>query len=301
MDRADSIGAAPSLLNQCGAPLGRRHGSSAAVIGDARRPPHLALPYPLSEYLEEKLSGDYAKITMRLLRAAQWERGRSRCGRYELDAGEALIEERSDKLWGSIALDRNVSAAGRRALVRRVLERLEADGIIACRRAAQGSGPKSGPMNGPRRGPTPTVVRFLKFREILWPTSVETAQDSAQETARKTPQARGPILPVSPPGPSAAAAAREDDAAEYPALTKLADALSDQWQTTVLLPRDGCAELEAAVAKLGFEKAFAECHEDAVAAHQNRRIEGPPTSLGFSPPRLLRAASRLARAAGATP
>jgi hypothetical protein len=157
------------------------------------RPPYLAMPYPLDEYLDQ-LDRDYERIAKRLLRAANWERGPSPCGRYELDAGEALIDERSQKLWGSLRLDRNVSETGRRALVRRVLERLERDGIVS-RRPAQAFGAR----NGPRLGPSPTVVRFLKFREILWPASVKTAQDSAQDSAQQS----GPILPASPPAPPA--------------------------------------------------------------------------------------------------
>lgn len=269
-------------------------------------PPFLALPYPFDEYLDA-LPGDYGKVARRLLRAACWQRQATRNG-IELDAGEVLCDERSEELWGGLVLDRDTTAkplkvAGRRALVRRVLERLEVDEVIA-RRSAQPRGPGNGPNAGPRNGPSPTVVRFLKFREILWPASAETAQETTHRSAQEPAQQIGPILPVSPPDPprpSAAAAAHEDQGREYPALTQLADALGDRWGTTVVLPRDGRAELEAAVEKIGLEAAFMECHDDAVAAHRSRRIDGPPTSLGFCAPRLLRAAARLLRAAGGSP
>lgn len=113
------------------------------------RPPFLAMPFPLDEYLDS-LPGDYGKIARRLLRSAQWTPGA--VGATQLDAGEVLIDERSEKLWGGLALDRAVSADGRRALVRRALARLEADKIIE-RRAAQARGPKNGPAFGPKNGP----------------------------------------------------------------------------------------------------------------------------------------------------
>jgi hypothetical protein len=157
------------------------------------------MPYPLDEYLDA-LDADYARIARRLLRAANWKRGPSPCGRFELDAGEALMDERSETLWGGLRLDRDVSSEGRRALVRRVLERLERDGW-ASRRAAHAGGPGISPRSGPRNGPTPTVVRFLKYREILWSASIETAQGTAQDLAQETAQGFGPILPASPPEP----------------------------------------------------------------------------------------------------
>jgi hypothetical protein len=189
-----------------GGGTGEQGGVASEAGEGAKRapPPFIAMPYPLDEYLDE-LPGDYGKIARRLLRTANWERGRSRCGRYELDAGEALMDERSEKLWGGLHFDRgDLSDDARRALVRRTLERLEHDGWIergTPRRAAQGNGPEFGPRNGPRRGPTPTVVRFLKFREILWPASIETAQASTQHPAQETAQANGPILPGEPPRP----------------------------------------------------------------------------------------------------
>lgn len=260
------------------------------------RPPAIFMPYPLDEYLDS-LPGDYGKIARRLLRAARWTRGV--VDGFELDAGEALIDERSEKLWGGLRLDREVSPAGRRALVRRVLERLERDEILT-RRAAHAFGPANGPRNGPRNGPSPTVVRFLKFREILWPASTETAQGSAQGSTQNSAQRNGPILPVSPPDPpvpAAAAAARDDG---FPKLEQLADALSERWSVTVVLPRRRERdELEAAVAKLGVEAALAECVDDAGTAFKARRIAEPPTSLGFFADRLRRAAQSGRTVAGA--
>lgn len=165
-------------------------------------PPFIAMPYPLDEYLDQ-LDRDYERITKRLLRAANWERGPSPCGRYELDAGEALIDERSEKLWGSLRLERVVKASGRRSLVHRVLEKLERDGWIDARPANQGNEPGSEPKNGPRNGPIPTRVRWLKYRDILWPASVRSNQTSDQETDHDSDRRNAPILPASPPAPPA--------------------------------------------------------------------------------------------------
>lgn len=166
-------------------------------MDEPRRPPALFMPYPLDEYLDA-LPGDYGKVARKLLRAARWTRGR--VGGIELDAGESLIDERSEALWGGLALDRDVKGAGRRALVRRVLERLERDGIVT-RRAAHARGPGSSPRNGPRNGPSPTVVRFMKFRGILWPAGADSAQETAQGPAQETAQRFGPVLPEETPDP----------------------------------------------------------------------------------------------------
>ena len=40
-----------------------------------------------------------------------------------MDAGEALISQRSEKVWSGIRLDREVTESGRRALVRRTAQR----------------------------------------------------------------------------------------------------------------------------------------------------------------------------------
>jgi hypothetical protein len=170
------------------------------------RPPALFMPYPLDEQLDQ-LPSDYGKIARRLLRAARWTRGS--VGGFELDAGEALMDERSEKLWGALALDRDLKPSGRRALIRRVLERLEREGLISLRDArtgrprgsAQTGGPATSPGSGPRNGPSPTVVRFLKFREILWTASAGTAQGTAQVSAQETARRNGPILLVDPPEP----------------------------------------------------------------------------------------------------
>ena len=72
------------------------------------RPPFIAVPYPLDEYLDQ-LCGDHGKIARLLLRAAQWWEPGEVDG-IRLDFGETLMDERSEPRWGSLRLDRDVSA-----------------------------------------------------------------------------------------------------------------------------------------------------------------------------------------------
>lgn len=272
------------------------------------RPPFLAMPYPLDEYLDG-LPGDWGKVARRLLRAAQWERGSSRCGRYVLDAGEALIDERSEKLWGGLVLDRGaLPVEGRRALIRRVLERLERDGV-AERRPARVSGPGSDPKKSPRNGPTPTVVRFMKFREILWPASDESAQETAQETARKPALTRGPIPPAVPPAPPKAAAPERTSAVDaeamprrllevvdegggapgpdpWPRATSFRHALTLRMARTVLYPIGGhepkiMASLQDSLGLMPEDDAVETCAARVVEAVQLRRRQ-PGTMAYFA-------------------
>ncbi len=177
----------------------------------------LHLPAPLLEYLYA-LPGDYLKITLRLLQRAKWVRGPTDDG-IELDAGEVLISSRSEKLWGSLRFDRRdgreLTEDGRRALVRRALERLEHDGKVA-RRPAHPRGPPSGPPSGPR-GPAhpPTIAKWLVYRDILWPANVDAAHPPDQKPAHLPAHPRGPILASVPDPPvvQPAAAAAEAPAA----------------------------------------------------------------------------------------
>lgn len=288
-------------------------------------PPFLAVPYPLDEYLDA-LPGDYGKIARRLLRAACWKRQATRNG-IELDAGEVLIDERSEELWGGLVLDRDTTAkplkeAGRRALVRRVLDRLEADEVIA-RRSAQARGPRNGPHSGPRSGPSPTVVRFLKFRAILWPASSAMAQDSAQETAQETAQDFGPIPPVAPPdqpGPPSAgrpAVAREgsrrdtafDHRARDPQVEDLRLALAEVLQreeadfpVSSSSSEQKRAEVERELAghirRLGADETFAACFDVARIARYERGQE--VESLAYFPG-WLRTVKQPRAAAGGPP
>ncbi len=157
------------------------------------RVPWLAEPYPLGEYLDS-LKGDYGKIARALLRHANAQRGE--VDGIALDAGEVLYHERSEFL-SAVRLDREVTPVGRRSLVRRVVEQLEYDGW-ATKRPARGTAQAFGPTKGPRRGPSPSVLRFLRFRAIMWPKADDAAQTSTQDPA----QPGGPILPVTRPGPA---------------------------------------------------------------------------------------------------
>jgi hypothetical protein len=265
------------------------------------RPPFLAMPYPLDEYLDE-LAGDHGKVARRLLRAARWTAGE--VDGIRLDAGEALIDERSEKLWGSLRLDRGaVSIDARRALVGRVLERLEADGIIE-RRAAQGSGPGTGPKNGPRRGPIPTVVRFLKYREILWPALLGSAQQSAQGPAQDSAQRSGPIPPEvlpDPPVPLLLASARRTAVALGPLGERFREFLEDGLGSGLVIAAPGreqetADELETL---LGDESGLERAKRIATGTCRSRDSE--PRSLAWFVTVLRRAPRAAAATAALSP
>jgi hypothetical protein len=158
--------------------------------GAPKRAPELRLPYPLLEYLFQ-LPGDYAKLVLRLLQRAQWTAGMTREGLL-LDAGEVLISLRSEDIWGAITLDRDVSENGRVSLLRRVLRRLADDGYVALRPAHQRD-----THPGARRDTPATVVRFLKFRDNLWPANASATRGTTQVATRRI----GTIPAVDPADP----------------------------------------------------------------------------------------------------
>jgi hypothetical protein len=158
---------------------------SAANSATPKRAPELRLPYPLLEYLFQ-LPDAYAKLVLRLLQRAQWTAGTTQEGLL-LDAGEVLISLRSDDIWGAISLDRRLNENGRVSLLRRVLRRLASDGYIALRPAHQ-----RGTRPGTRRDTPATVVRFLKFRDNLWPANTDATRGTTQGATRRI----GTILAV---------------------------------------------------------------------------------------------------------
>jgi hypothetical protein len=147
----------------------------------SKRVPELRLPYPLLKYVLG-LKSDYEKLTLRLMQLAQWKPGTTENG-LAIDAGEVLISLRSRDVWDAVRLDRQLGEAGRVSLLRRVLDRLERDGIITTRPAHQ-IDTKSETRSNTGSDRPPTVVRFLKYRDILWPRN----QDSAQEPTRPSTQ-----------------------------------------------------------------------------------------------------------------
>lgn len=172
----------------------------------AKRVPELRTPYPLLEYLQT-LKGDYMKLALRLLQRAQWKRGTTDTG-IAVDAGEVLISLRSRDLWDAVRLDRQVSEAGRVALLRRVLHRLERDGIIVTR-AAHRIGTPSDTQTGTAKDTPPTIVRFLKFRDNLWPGN----QDATQEPTRVSTQGAAHLSdPIPASKPATPAIEEEGDA-----------------------------------------------------------------------------------------
>lgn len=158
-----------------------------------KRAPELRLPYPLLEYLYT-LPGDYVKITVRLLQRAQWVPGVTPSG-LALDAGEILISFRSRVLWDAITL-RGVSEDGRVSLLRRVLDRLTRDGFVATRSALDTDTPGDTPRSTRRDTPA-TIVRFLNFRDNLWPGNVDATREAAHGATRRSDT----ILAVDPTNP----------------------------------------------------------------------------------------------------
>jgi hypothetical protein len=179
-----------------------------------RRVPELRPPFPFLEYLLQ-LPGDYAKLTLRLLQRSQWVPGVARHG-VPVDAGEVLVSMRSRDLWGAVRLDREVGEAGRVSLLRRVLRRLERDGLAATR-AAQRSDTPADTGRATRRDTPATIVRFLKYRDILWPAAADTTREATQGAARASTQkadtipSRDPAVPAGPEGSANAAALPLED------------------------------------------------------------------------------------------
>ena len=164
-----------------------------------KRVPELRLPYPLLEYLQA-LKGDYLKLTLRLLQRAQWKPGTAETG-LAIDAGEVLISLRSRDVWDAVRLDRQLGEAGRVSLMRRVLGRLERDGIIATRPAHRIDTP-SGARSGTSSETPPTIVRFLKYRDNLWPGNQDATQESTRVSAQGAAHPSDPIPANKPTTPA---------------------------------------------------------------------------------------------------
>lgn len=175
--------------------------SGPSCLGDRpKRAPELRLPYPLLEYLQA-LKGDYMKLALRLLQRAQWKAGVTETG-IAVDAGEVLISLRSHDVWDAVRLDRRLSEAGRVSLMRRVLDRLERDGIVATRPARRTDTPGA-TQSGTSNETPPTVVRFLKFRDNLWPGNQDSAKGPTRGTTHGAAHRPDPIPTSKPATPAA--------------------------------------------------------------------------------------------------
>jgi hypothetical protein len=168
-----------------------------------RRAPELRLPYPLLEYLRS-LPGDYMKIATVLLQRAQWVPGCSPSG-IPLDAGETLIALRSPELRLAAHVDRELGENGWVSLLRRVLARLEKDGYVAIRATHRIDMP-SGTRPDTRNDTPATIVRFLKFRENLWPRSTDATQEATRQATRGPTHKIDAIPAVDPADPFPASA-----------------------------------------------------------------------------------------------
>jgi hypothetical protein len=158
-----------------------------------KRAPELRLPYPLVEYLLT-LPGDWVKVILRLLQRAQWTPGVAPSGDL-LDAGEIIISFRSSALWDAVALYRALAEDGRTSLVRRVLARLTRDGYIDTRKTSAPNTTGDTPTNT-HRNTRATIVRFLRFRDNLWPGNADATRPEFGRERRSDP-----ILAVDPANP----------------------------------------------------------------------------------------------------
>jgi hypothetical protein len=147
-----------------------------------KRVPELRLPYPLLEDLL-KMKGPHAKLGLRLMQLAGWKAKVTPDG-IELDAGELLLALRSRAFWAPIEPDTKLTEAGRVSLLRRALERLERDGIISVRPARR-TGTASGTSSNTPTDTPPTIVRFLKYRDILWPANGDATQGPTRQPTRE--------------------------------------------------------------------------------------------------------------------
>lgn len=168
--------------------------------GQPRRAPELRIPYPLLEYVYG-LPGDYAKLLLRLLQRAQWVPTQVRG--LHIDAGEVLFSLRSPDVWGPVQLDRDrdLTEDGRVSLLRRLLSRLERDGIILVR-TARGSDTQSDTRIDARRDTPATIIRFLKFRDSLWPGNVDATRATTHGPTRTAAQVRDTIPSKKPADPT---------------------------------------------------------------------------------------------------
>lgn len=131
----------------------------------------------------------------------------------ELDRGEVLLSTRGFAERQGASRDQ----------VRRFLDRVEALGWISRRPAAPRAAPPHAPPAAPRAAPPPTVVRFERWREILWPER-QAAPSPAPSPAPRAAPLPAPIPPVEPihlaperpsPSPSATASAPEAQQQEH--------------------------------------------------------------------------------------
>ena len=84
------------------------------------------------------------------------------------------------------------------------------------------------------------------------------------------------------------------DQRAFPNLDRLAAALTLRWEVPkpVALPAKNRHELEQAVAVLGLDAAVELYHADALEAFKARRLDAPPSSLGFSAEKAIQAAQQ---------
>ncbi len=167
-----------------------------------KRVPELRMPYPL---LEEVLflPGDYLKILLRLMQLAAWKP--TEVDGVRLDAGETLIAYRSPALWNHLSLGperRNLSETGRVALMARAVRRLREAGLIETR-SARPTATKSATGRATQPTTAPTIVRFMKFRDILWPGNVDATRGAQRDAQRDAPQGSDTIPSEDPSDPSA--------------------------------------------------------------------------------------------------
>ena len=185
--------------------LGRRvwwhpevaHRRREGCVMPSARPPFLAMPYPMDEYLDS-LAGDYGKVARRLLRAARWEPGEvttasastparrlwtsapTRCG--ERCASNARsprpgVGRSSGECWSASARWVNSEAArspGLRPELRprhqprerpspngRQVPEVPGDYLAGFRRFGPGVGPRLGPGNSPGNRPVHLLLFHL--------------------------------------------------------------------------------------------------------------------------------------------
>jgi hypothetical protein len=153
----------------------------------------LALPHEMRAEARRELEPVQRWLAVELAGEANWETGRT--ARVDgvavaLDAGEVLLSTRG------FADRHGVS----RDVVRRFLDRIEALGWIERCPAAPSPAPHPAPRAAPRAAPPPTLVRFRKWREIMWPPR-EAAPPPAPSPAPCATPHPAPILHMEPGEP----------------------------------------------------------------------------------------------------
>jgi DNA-binding transcriptional MocR family regulator len=146
----------------------------------------LALPFSMLDEMREHLTAEQQIMLLGLLREANYHPStvRVRGQKVQIDTGELLLAQRR------IAARLGVS----RDQIRRLLSRLEALGWIRLRSALPAPAPA--PQAAPLPAPAATILRFRKWRRILWTEALPAPQAAPGPAPEPAPILPSTLYPV---------------------------------------------------------------------------------------------------------